>query len=50
MLGFAYSDHDLVVFLEHAGVDDPDRAMDDPASVEWRGNQAHAYKGKPPTG
>ncbi|OEJ61089.1 hypothetical protein BGM19_26820 [Streptomyces agglomeratus] len=34
-LGTAYSDHDLVVLLEAAGVDQPDTVMDDPHWVEW---------------
>ncbi|MFF3341383.1 hypothetical protein [Streptomyces flavidovirens] len=29
-LGVAYCDHDLVVFLEAAGVADPDVVLDDP--------------------
>ncbi len=35
ILGTAY--HDLVVFLEAAGVDDPEGALDDSRGVEWRG-------------
>ncbi|MFI9825908.1 hypothetical protein ACIHFC_36995 [Streptomyces sp. NPDC052013] len=42
-LGFAYSDHDLVVFLEAAGVADPEAALNDPACVQWRGGQAHQW-------
>ncbi|MDK1348839.1 hypothetical protein QNO09_37390 [Streptomyces sp. 378] len=30
ILGTGYSDHDLVVFLEAAGVDDPEGVLDDP--------------------
>ncbi|MFC8957495.1 hypothetical protein ACFT8P_33405 [Streptomyces sp. NPDC057101] len=41
ILGIAYSDHDLTVFLDRAGVPDPDAAIDDPAWVVWRGAPAH---------
>ncbi|MEU3901911.1 hypothetical protein [Streptomyces sp. NPDC045251] len=37
ILGTAYSDHDLVVFLEGAGVAEPEAVLDDPQWVEWRG-------------
>lgn len=37
ILGLAYSDRDLVVFLEAAGVLDPEQVLDDPLWVEWRG-------------
>lgn len=43
ILGTAYSDHDLVVFLEAAGILDPDRVIDDPTWVEWRGGRAHQW-------
>ncbi|MFD3809250.1 hypothetical protein ACFWTC_38245 [Streptomyces sp. NPDC058619] len=43
ILGTAYSDHDLVVFLEAAGVDQPDAVMDDPRWVEWRGGRPHQW-------
>ncbi|MFE9360735.1 hypothetical protein ACFYPB_42680 [Streptomyces olivaceoviridis] len=43
ILGTAYSDHDLVVFLESAGVTDPDAILDDPEWVEWRGGPAHKF-------
>ncbi len=43
ILGTAYSDHDLVVFLEGAGVDDPEAIWDDPRWVEWRGGPAHEF-------
>ncbi|MFI9780404.1 hypothetical protein ACIHCV_37945 [Streptomyces sp. NPDC051956] len=42
-LGTAYSDHDLVVFLEGAGVADPDAILDDPQRVKWRGGTAHQF-------
>ncbi|MEN8655559.1 hypothetical protein ABCR94_34545 [Streptomyces sp. 21So2-11] len=42
-LGLAHSDHDLVVFLETAGVSDPDAVMDDPRRVEWRGGCPHEW-------
>ncbi len=41
ILGTAYSDHDLVVFLEDADVADP--VLDDPQWVEWRGGPAHEF-------
>ncbi|MFI6039145.1 hypothetical protein ACIBBD_34405 [Streptomyces sp. NPDC051315] len=43
ILGTAYSDHDLIVFLEAAGVGDSERVMDDPEWVEWRGGRAHQW-------
>ncbi|WP_093802133.1 hypothetical protein [Streptomyces sp. Wb2n-11] len=43
ILGLAYSDHDLAVFLEAAGVLDPDELMDNPLWVEWRGADAHQW-------
>lgn len=43
ILGTAYSDHDLVVFLESAGIADPEAALDDPQWVEWRGGHAHEF-------
>lgn len=43
VLGTAHSDHDLVVFLEAAGLQDPDRLLDDPAWVEWRGGCEHQW-------
>ncbi|MEQ6028113.1 hypothetical protein SOM70_36785 [Streptomyces salinarius] len=43
ILGTAYSDHDLVVFLEGAGVAEPEAIWDDPQWVEWRGGQAHDF-------
>ncbi|WP_411116737.1 hypothetical protein [Streptomyces sp. 058-1L] len=36
ILGTAYSDHDLVVFLEGAGVAEPEDILVDPQWVEWR--------------
>ncbi|MFJ9890865.1 hypothetical protein ACIQRW_34145 [Streptomyces sp. NPDC091287] len=43
ILGLAYSDHDLVVFLADAGLLDPDLLLDDPAWVDWRGGRAHGW-------
>ncbi|MGW0330771.1 hypothetical protein ACWD0J_02645 [Streptomyces sp. NPDC003011] len=43
ILGTAYSDHDLVVYLESAGITDPEAVLDDPQWVEWRGGPAHEF-------
>ncbi|MFD9461249.1 hypothetical protein [Streptomyces sp. NPDC060027] len=43
ILGTAYSDRDLVVFLEAAGIDDPEGILDDPRWIEWRGGRAHRW-------
>ncbi|MFJ9026030.1 hypothetical protein ACIRPU_39605 [Streptomyces sp. NPDC102259] len=43
IIGTAYSDHDLVVFLEGADVADPEAVLDDPQWVEWRGGHAHEF-------
>jgi hypothetical protein len=43
ILGTAYSDHDLVVFLQNAGVDDLEGVLDDPGRGEWRGGHAHEF-------
>lgn len=43
VLGTAHSDHDLVVFLEAAGITDPDTVLDDPRWVEWRDGVAHDF-------
>lgn len=43
ILGTAYSDHDLVVFLEGIGVPDPDSILDDDRWIEWRGARAHQW-------
>ncbi|MCX5264604.1 hypothetical protein [Streptomyces sp. NBC_00199] len=43
ILGTAYSDHDLAVFLEAAGVADPDAVLDDARWVEWRGGRPHQW-------
>ncbi|GAB7032133.1 hypothetical protein JCM4914_35940 [Streptomyces platensis subsp. malvinus] len=42
-LGTAFSDHDLCVFIEKAGMTDPGAVMDDPSWVEWEGDQAHQW-------
>ncbi|MGW7266192.1 hypothetical protein [Streptomyces sp. NPDC054842] len=42
-LGLAHSDHDLIVFLEAAGLLDPDEILDDPERVEWRGGLPHEW-------
>ncbi|WP_398871165.1 hypothetical protein [Streptomyces mirabilis] len=43
ILGTAESDHDLVVFLEGAGIDDPEGVLDDPRWAEWRGGGPHEW-------
>ncbi|MEU9546850.1 hypothetical protein [Streptomyces mirabilis] len=43
ILGTAYSDHDLVVFLEGAGIQEPDSILDDDRLIEWRGGRAHQW-------
>ncbi|MEW2079876.1 hypothetical protein AB0941_41235 [Streptomyces sp. NPDC013433] len=43
ILGTAYSDHDLVVFLEGADVAEPEAILDDPQWVEWCGGPAHEF-------
>ncbi|MET8170463.1 hypothetical protein ABZT34_40610 [Streptomyces sp. NPDC005329] len=43
ILGTAYSDHDLVVFLDGAGILDADSILDDDRWVEWRGGRAHQW-------
>lgn len=43
ILGTAYSDHDLVVFLEAAGIPDPEVVLDDPHWVEWRDGPPHEW-------
>ncbi|MFD6826975.1 hypothetical protein ACFWC5_42715 [Streptomyces sp. NPDC060085] len=43
ILGTAYSDHDLVVFLEAAGIADAEFVLDDPRWVEWRDGLAHEW-------
>ncbi|MCW1100301.1 hypothetical protein OJ963_41855 [Streptomyces sp. RS2] len=44
ILGTAHSDHDLVVFLEGAGIEAPEAVLDDPRWVEWRGGPAHDFR------
>jgi hypothetical protein len=44
ILGTAYSDHDLVVFLQAAGVDEPEAVLDDARWVEWRGGRPHEWR------
>ncbi|MET7686305.1 hypothetical protein [Streptomyces sp. NPDC005423] len=43
ILGTAYSDHDLVVFLEGAGIHDADSILDYDRWIEWRGGRAHQW-------
>ncbi|MEV6781685.1 hypothetical protein [Streptomyces sp. NPDC051098] len=47
ILGLAHSDHDLVVFLEAAGVMDPEQVLEDPRWVEWRGGRPHHWETLP---
>ncbi|MEU8718226.1 hypothetical protein [Streptomyces sp. NPDC048663] len=42
-VGLAHSDHDLVVFLECAGLADPELALDDPRLVGWEGAPPHHW-------
>ncbi|SCF65238.1 hypothetical protein [Streptomyces sp. Ncost-T10-10d] len=42
-LGLAHSDHDLITFLADAGLADPERILDNPAVVQWKGAAAHLY-------
>ncbi|MEJ8640621.1 hypothetical protein WKI68_02540 [Streptomyces sp. MS1.HAVA.3] len=44
VLGVAYSDHDLIVFLEAAGVVSPNNVLDDPQLVQWNGAGAHEWR------
>jgi hypothetical protein len=44
ILGTAYSDHDVVVFLEGTGIDDAEAVLDDGRWVEWRGGPAHDFR------
>ncbi|MFI8829155.1 hypothetical protein [Streptomyces sp. NPDC053431] len=45
-LGTAFSDHDVIVFLQAAGLSDPEEVLDDPRWVQWCGGRAW----NPPTG
>ncbi|MFF7182941.1 hypothetical protein [Streptomyces sp. NPDC008121] len=38
-LGTAFSDHDVIVFLQAAGLSDPDEILDDPRWVQWLGGR-----------
>ncbi|MFK0173509.1 hypothetical protein ACIQU5_32480 [Streptomyces sp. NPDC090306] len=42
-LGIAHNDHDLTVFLERAGIAEPEDVLDDARWVEWRGGHAHDF-------
>ena len=44
ILGLAHSDQEVIVLLEGAGLDEPERILDDPEWVEWRGGRAHRYE------
>ncbi|MGW0552356.1 hypothetical protein [Streptomyces altiplanensis] len=43
VLGTAYSDHDLVMFLKGAGVAEPEAILDSLQRVEWRSGPAHQF-------
>ncbi|MEU3602283.1 hypothetical protein ABZ714_26725 [Streptomyces sp. NPDC006798] len=44
ILGLAFSDRDLAVFLERAGLEDAESLVDaDSSMIEWRGAPAHVY-------
>ncbi|MFI8823840.1 hypothetical protein [Streptomyces sp. NPDC053431] len=43
-LGIAHSDRELMIFLEAAGVGDPELMIDNPMWVEWRGGHPHEYQ------
>ncbi|WP_435601328.1 hypothetical protein [Streptomyces sp. C10-9-1] len=43
ILGLAHSDRELMIFLEGAGVLDPELIIDDPSWVEWRGGRPHEW-------
>ncbi|MGW4291177.1 hypothetical protein ACWEIK_30080 [Streptomyces sp. NPDC004673] len=43
VLGTAHSDHDVIVFLEAAGVVDPESVLNDPQWVERLGAPARKY-------
>ncbi|WP_455355423.1 hypothetical protein [Streptomyces sp. SYSU K217416] len=43
-LGTAHSVHDLVVFLQNAGIAEPADLLDWPESVEWRDGAAHDFR------
>ncbi|MFS8198032.1 hypothetical protein ACLVWQ_05035 [Streptomyces sp. CWNU-52B] len=47
ILGLAHSDHDLIVFLEAAGLSYPAELLDDPGWVEWRGGRPHEWDATP---
>ncbi|OKI37822.1 hypothetical protein A6A29_40415 [Streptomyces sp. TSRI0281] len=50
ILGTAYRDHDLIVFLEAAGIADPKDVLDDPQWVEWRASAPPTSSGPPDLG
>ncbi|MFD9622346.1 hypothetical protein ACFWB2_34530 [Streptomyces virginiae] len=39
-LGTAFSEHDVIVFLQAAGLSDPEEVLADPRWVQWRGGRA----------
>ncbi|MEV6029228.1 hypothetical protein [Streptomyces sp. NPDC052036] len=43
ILGAAYSEYDLVAFLEGAGMSDPEGPLGDPGWVAWRGGHAQEW-------
>ncbi|MBQ0851425.1 hypothetical protein J8N05_24980 [Streptomyces sp. BH-SS-21] len=47
ILGLAHSDHDLIAFLEAAGLSSPAELLDNPGWVEWRGGRPHEWGSAP---
>ncbi|MGW6215807.1 hypothetical protein [Streptomyces sp. NPDC055109] len=38
-LGTAFSDHDVIVFLQGAGLSDPEEVLDDARWIQWYGGR-----------
>ncbi|MET7391792.1 hypothetical protein ACFYPT_42365 [Streptomyces sp. NPDC005529] len=38
-LGTAFSEHDVIVILQRAGLSDPEEVLDDPRWVQWHGGR-----------
>ncbi|MFI8294259.1 hypothetical protein ACIGBL_34740 [Streptomyces sp. NPDC085614] len=39
LLGTAFSDHDVIDFLQAAGLSDPEEVLDDPRWIQWHGGR-----------